>query len=530
LSPPADHPELVTREITNAVVRSDGRISTLEFEGPMTFSGRLDATCVAPLECDRMDLQATVTVTRSSLFAGGPGFKAVADAEMSNDGAKFSLKVPHPDAVTPFFVTIVPQPRGDDNVEMSVAQFVPPMHMRVDTISDGTKPLTLGAIDLSTIEGTLLGSSGSGLAHYRVVAMGRWEEGSAPVEVSTVAYTGSDGAFRLFISKDVTGTVEIVARSTDPDVVAPVLHLAAVSYSAAGVQAPQRTLSQPANLGSPTTRHLHIGGVNGSGSPVDIVGARVHVGATVPTPEGGTAVFAAEGMTGDDGSVDLALLDGALAQSYTLEVVPPASATVGAIYAQPFSLSDPTDIILPSRVRVRGVVLDAAGKKLEGVSVTARPASRFAWNLDDNAQTFLNGIALSTAVTNESGEYVVWVDPALGDVPAVYDLSLDPPRSTGFRERTPTWIESDVEISQVTSGDTVSNVTLPDAAFIHGDVVDSVGTPVPNAEVKMFRISTPAAAVCSSVQNPPSPCPSNAVLLGRGTASAPGAVELTLPR
>ncbi|CAN5889584.1 hypothetical protein BH11MYX2_BH11MYX2_31570 [soil metagenome] len=530
VSPPAEHTELVPLELTDLRIDDDGRLPLITFEQPISFSGRLDVSCVMPMLCDAAKLNATVTVSRESLFAGGPGFRTVSATTASTDGAAFSIKVPPFRASADYAITIVPQPRSENDPN-SLAQLVPPLHRDVKTLSDIQKALTLGALDLEHIEGTLLASSGSGLANYRVVAMGRWEENSAPTEVSTVAFTGSDGSFRLFISKDAMSPTEIVASPADPTSVAPTLRLPLVQGAFATL-AGQTTLSQPPNLGSPRPKMIHITARDGGGNEKDIVGARVRVGAKVPTPDGGTAEIYAEANTDDGGIAMLSLLDGAIAQEFTLDVVPPASATVGAIYAQPYSSDSDGKVQLPTRVRLRGHVVDSMGEKLAGVSVTARPSYRFAWNLDADAQTFLSSISVSTAVTNDSGEYVVWVDPALAGISATYDLSMDPARSTGTRERAPSYTESDIAIGQNMANDsiTVNEIRLPDAAFVHGNVIDPVGTPIENAEVKVFRQATDYTSICSSSQHAPTPCPVHARLLGRGAANATGTVELTLPR
>ncbi|HEY4182815.1 MAG TPA: hypothetical protein VGM90_38565 [Kofleriaceae bacterium] len=541
VSPPAEHAELVPMELGSLEIGDDGRLQLIQLEQPVSLSGQLAVNCVPPMPCSVSRLQATVTVSRDSLFEGGPGFKAVADTTMTNDGAAFSVKVPPFSAGTGFTITIVPQPRTE-NDETSLAQVVPPLHQMVSSIADAQKAVTLGAIDLEHMEGTLLASSGSGLAGYRVVAMGHWAESTSPVEVSTVAFTGSDGAFRLFLSPDVTRPVigspsatvgvvtEIVAAPTDPMSVAPTLHLAIAP--AATAIAGQTTLSQPANLGSAQPRTIHITGRDSGGNEKDIIGARVRVSATVATPEGGTAVFVSEANTDDSGMAMLSLLDGAIAQHYMLDVAPPASATVGAIYAQPYALDGDSKVQLPARVRLRGHAVDSSGEKLSGVAVTARPSYRFAWNLDPDAQTFLSNVPVSTAVTNDAGEYVVWVDPVIADVTGTYDLAFDPAQSSGVRVRAASYVQTDVAIGLSTANDsiTVDDATFPSAAFVHGEVVDPVGNQVEGAEIKVFQLRTDLAAICSSSQHAPSPCPVQGRQVGRGVANSNGTVELTLPR
>jgi hypothetical protein len=187
---------------------------------------------------------------------------------------------------------------------------------------------------------------------------------------------------------------------------------------------------------------------------------------------------------------------------------------------------------LPKRTLLSGIVRDATGAKLAGVTVTARPSLRFVWSLDDKPQAFLNSLPLSSAVTLDDGTYTLYVDPTVDETWGYYDLSLDPARSTGFLERVPTYIQPeiaiprDAHVAQVA----VPEIRLPDAAFVHGQVTDYLGLPVNDAEVKIFRMNSYAAMVCDMVRNAPTPCPTPAQLVGRDAAGTDGIVELTLPR
>src|SRR5690606_13519777 len=122
--------------------------------------------------------------------------------------------------------------------------------------------------------------------------------------------------------------------------------------------------------------------------------------------------FATEATTNDVGEVQLELLDGAgIKDLYLLAVASPASASVGVVYDAPLDLAAVPSLILPPRIPIRGVLLDATGAPLKDVAVTARPALRFLWTLDDAPQGFLAAVPAATATTLATGEFVVWVDP-----------------------------------------------------------------------------------------------------------------------
>lgn len=529
ISPPQDRTDLVSIELMDGSITTQGRVEGLVFPEPVKLDGRITTMCTPPLVCDRAMLDATMTITRPSLFQGGPGFKLVAMSTPGVDGPTFNVKVPPGDENVPYVITIVPTPRGDiPSSTASLAEAVPPMRFELGLTSDTTKTLTLGGLSLPTVEGTLLASAGGGLEDYRVVALGRWEQGGPLTEVSTVSYTGANGAFRLTLSPGLVGSVEIVARPSDPMLGKPTLHLLDVP-AALGVQ---RTLTEPAGLGQLTNKQLTIKYKTRNGAVEPVIGARVRVTGLIGSAAEGTATFVAEDTTDENGVVDLGVLDGdAILERYRLEIIPPANAEGAAIYNQPFAMTN-TEIQLTERTRLHGVVRDATGEKLPGVTVTARPALKFIWSLDDKPQSFLSSLPVSSTVTNADGEYNIWVDPLLDETWGAYDLALEPARSTGFLERVPTHVKSWIDIPRDVHVDSfkVEDIWLPDAAFVHGQVVDYRSTPVKEAEVKIFRMNSSLEATCNSVRNAPKPCPASAELLGRDAANGTGMVELTLPR
>lgn len=526
ISPPSERSDLVAKELTQLVISEQGWLSGLQLERPVTVSGRITAVCTAPAVCDR-GISATITITRDSHFHGGPGFKAVVSTETGGlDGASFEVNLPKSrDGDAAYIMTIVPDGRGDQpGMGTAPAQLVPPMRFELDAPADLTRMITLGGLDLPVIDGTLVTAGGSGLAQHRVVAMGHWELGSPLTEVSTVDYTDADGKFRLVLSRNLVGDVEIVARPWG--VAAPTLRLAGIPATTSA----QPTLQQPAGLGSQVGVTIPVRGKVGGGAVEPVRGARVKVTSTIGGDNNTTlSTFSAEGTTDDSGNVVLDVLDGpAFRNDYKLEIVPPASAPVGVKFDEPLVFGNQPAIQLPARVKVRGIVRDADGQPLKDVAVTARPSLRFAWSLEDKPQAFLSAIPAATAITPSTGEFVVWVDPTIMDHWGHYDLAFEPPTASKYPARAPTWIQGEVAI---TSLEPVSlpEVVLPDAAFVHGMITDADGALVEKAEVKVFRVNT-SLALCSMVQNAPQSCPIPATLQGRGASDPGGLVRVTLPR
>ncbi len=527
ISPPSDRANLVAKELTQLVISEQGWLSGLQLERPVSISGRIDAVCTPPAICDR-GITAAITITRDSHFAGGPGFKTVVATTTALDGASFEVNLPRTrDGDADYIMTVVPDGRGEQpGMGTTPAQLVPPMRVELGVPADMSKVFQLGGLSLPVVDGTLVASAGGGLAQYRVVALGRWKAGSPLTEVSTVDYTEADGKFRLVLSDLLEGDVEIVAKPWGP--AAPTLRLGAVSSTSPSAV----VLQQPAQLGSVVRVTVPVKGKDGGGEIAPVRGARVRVTAQTSSsaqPGATLATFVAEGTTNDAGTVSLDVLDGpAFSSTYKLEIVPPASASVGVVFDQPLALGNQQAMLLPARVKVRGVVLDASGNPLKDVSVTARPSLRFAWSLADAPQAFLSAIPTATAITPATGEFVVWVDPTITELWGHYDLVFEPPTTSKYPARAPTWIQSEVAIG---SFDTLSlpDVVLPDAAFVHGTITDPDGQPVAGAEVKVFRVNT-TLTLCSMVPNAPLSCPIPATLQGRGASDPMGMVRVTLPR
>lgn len=527
ISPPSDQPDLVAKELTQLVISESGWLSGLMLERPVSISGQLDAVCTPPVVCDR-PITATITITRDSHFAGGPGFKTVVSTTGGLDGASFEVNLPRTrDGDAEYIMTIVPEGRGDQpGTGITPAQLVPPMRTELGVPGNMSKVFMMGGLNLPVVDGTLLGAGTIRLGQHRVVAMGRWKAGSPLTEVSTVAYTQADGKFRLVLSDNLEGDIQIVAKPWTP--AAPTLRLGGVSSTASSMV----VLEQPSALGRVTQITVPVKGKDNGGEIAPVRGARVRVTAQtgdLAMPGSTLATFVAEGTTNDAGIVALDVLDGpAFSSSYSLEIVPPASASVGVVFDQPLTLGVQPAIILPARVKVRGVVRDAAGNALKDVSVTARPSLRFAWSLADQPQAFLAAIPAATAITPSTGEFVVWVDPTIASLRGHYDLVFEPPTTSRYPARAPTWVQGEVAINSADSL-SLSDVTLPDAAFVHGAVTDPDGHPVEGAEVKVFRVNT-TLALCSMVPNAPPSCPIPATLQGRGASDPLGLVRVTLPR
>jgi hypothetical protein len=531
MSAPIEREDLISTEIPSLSLPASGLLPDLELETPVTFSGRVEAYCPGSSTCSTLSIAAEVRLTRPSRFPGGPALRlsAQAKAGVPRGTDSFTIQIPRThDGEAPYTVTIDPAGGGEQpasNGGTDPAELVPPR--RIELTATGNlehQTYTLGGADLPVLSGTLKDAFGTSLTGYRVVALGRWDTTSAKTEISTVDYV-SNGQYALTLAEGAIGPIEIVARPYDHNVIAPELHLNGLMPVTQ-----TRLIAQPTGLGGRVDLQIPIKGLTGDGQVKPVSGARVIiVGQQDSAYQGAPALsFTVETITGDDGVAKLAVLDGAqLAASYRLQVVPPASSTLGVVYGATLSLDAPAAVQLPSRVGLRGRVIDIDGQPLGDVSVTARRSLRFLWSLDATDQGFLDEIPAATTITPDSGDFVVWVDPALADAWGHYDLTFETPKGSS----SPDWVIPDFEIPRVAGQMTVSlgDVVIPDAAYIRAKVVDPAGNPVEGSALRIFLLPTDNL-LCSQVSHAPDGCRVDATVVGDGESDAQGIVRLDLPR
>jgi hypothetical protein len=207
-------------------------------------------------------------------------------------------------------------------------------------------------------------------------------------------------------------------------------------------------------------------------------------------------------------------------------VIPPANSALGIVFDAPFSLSNTAPIRLLSRVEMHGRVVDQAGNPISGISVTARPSLRFRWSLDSDPQQFLRKVPDATYITSADGTFIVWVDGLVGDIYSGYDLELDAPAGSPV----PSWFVTDIQMPRpVPDAIYLPDIAFPDAAFVHGTIVDSAGLMVPGGELRIFKVDNDMS-LCDMVPRAPTDCTIPAQVLGHGTSDDVGVVKLTLPR
>ncbi|HEY0992584.1 MAG TPA: hypothetical protein VGD80_36270 [Kofleriaceae bacterium] len=524
ISPPSTRHDLVPLEISSAPIPDYGWVGDIALEPAVRMTGRVTAFCPPPMTgCEATTLAATFTVSRASQFHGGPAFKTVATVEAG--AASFSIPVPRTrQGDEPYTVTIVADSGRETLGGSTSALPLPPLHFQVAMPDSATIKAEVGGLDLPVLSGTLTDSSGRGLAQYRIAALGRWELGAPAVEVSTIDFTDANGAYAVTLSDDLVGPVELVARPTG-STIAPTVHLSNIDPS----KSSSRSVMVPATLGSPRTVTVQVTGLDRSGMITQVSGAVVSV-AGVSTKTLTSFTVTDDEVTDDKGIATLQLLDGAdLAGTYRMSITPPAASSLGVLFDQKLTIATGQTITtrLGARVALRGKILDSGGDALSNVAITARPSLRFLWTLDAGPQSFVAAVPAATAVTADTGEFVVWVDGNVAQVWGHYDLLIEPPPGV----RAPTYLKNEIEIPRDNTLDAVSlgEITLPEAANVHGRITAPNGDPVEKAELRLYLAST-AVSLCTEVAHAPLSCPIPAQLQARGTSDTDGIVRVTLPR
>lgn len=524
-SPPSERPELVSTELMDFEFPASGFFPDVQLEEAVTFKGML-AGCPAPLNCEGNSLAASIVVTGPAPFEGGAKFTASFEATAENG---FLLRLPRTRDSELYSITVVPKGRDDDpGGNTTLAQLVPPMRFELPLPESLNNQIIMldSAATARTVKGTIVSSAGVPVSQYRVVARGHWEAGAPFSEVSTVDYTGADGSFELRLASGLSGDVEVVATSFNTTL-RPTLARDDVRSTE---NTDKLVLTLPDGLGQPRDYAVHVEGVDSSGGVGAVVGARVLVTGSIETRDTRATISASSTTNAEGVATELKLFDGEpFLEDYKITIVPPASATVGVVVAQPFvpeaSLA-PTR--LPERLAIRGVVHDFNGEPVKDVSVTAKPSLRFLWNMPPELQELLSAIPPATTVTPESGEFVVFVDRAVNDVWGRYDLALEPSTTSML----PSFAELDIAVPMDEDMMSVAlpDIRLPDPAYVQGRVLDGKAKPVAGAELKVFRLPENLASVCTLVDWAPATCPIPAQLLGRGASDASGTLRLTLPR
>lgn len=525
VGPPGDRYDLVPTEITSVEIRADGWMNDLVVDPAINLHGRIEAICDG---CrDGASIAATIHVRRASRFAGGPEYLSTTSSIAADvAGDSFSIQVPPITDQDPLYqVTILPSetealfPTGP-----APAAVVPPLRMTVSLaeLANGLEVM-MTADSIRTVSGRVVDSVGQGIPGMRVSAIGRVDPLRPLERVSTIATTDDEGWFVLLIGADSLDVVDVVA--TPPEgAIAPTL---VVHDSFVGPSADPITMQMPTYPGA---AHVSVPVIyvdtNGTDNPV--AGARVQMWTRIidvsdPSTE---AIFQVDGFTDELGRFEADVIAGLSddPREYETRVVPPAAAIAATkleLVAVGTENADLDAIALSQRSTLTGVLVDAEGKTIDGLTISAVPSLYFLWSLEEAAQQRLAEREAPSAVTTSDGTFTLWVDPSVAGLGATYDLECEPTEYSGV----PRWTVP--EVDGATSRD-LTIIQLPDAAFVRGVVTDAQGVELPDAVVRVYEISGDIGACIA--ENAPLNCQPPAILRASGRTDSYGVVRLVLPR
>ncbi len=407
-------------------------------------------------------IQANITLAVRPVIAGRPDIPFEA---LSASGGAVNWNLPAPLIGHPAFLTIAPRAPGDQTS---------PTHTFPLTLAAGTNAIDVSKDTFVSITGRVLSAAGD------VVSASLVARAFVRGVVVSNSPTLTNGTFVLLVSAALAQsdaiTVQVGPNSrtfSDPTFLfAPQLFLTNTDLG---------TIKLPAFVSPPQQFRLAVVGDDPMRPPV--AGALVRAVAVLDPSDPaqattGRAQFAAEGITDGGGLATLALIPGGQTfLHYRIVVVPPPGSSygttcfpdqpvgAGGALAAPFVLQPSR--VLPRRPVFSGRILDGtSGSPVPGVRITATPGP------DPVPSCSATPAGAATDVSRDGGAFSLPLDPG------TYQLDFDPPGDAPV----PRLTELDVAIGE----DIDRDIVLPRGQVVEG-VLQSVGTPVANATVRIFE-------------------------------------------
>ncbi len=546
LVPPTGRDDIVPTEILSLDVASDGTLSNLVFGDYITVAGRVILACedsTVPELCDpSVSTAATLFIRRPSRIVGGPRYtRTVEVIPAVGSGSKaFEIRLPRlQDGDAPYEITIKPSDAANAANGITPAMLAPPMRVEIDGTKDQlNEEWRLGnPEDHIIVAGRVLDAVGQGVSGLQVSAQGRWAPLGEVVDASSLATTDNDGIFTLYVPRDMVPFFELVVKP-EPGTLKPTLRAFGVPIPAP--KTPDTIvfvddLRMPSHP-EPVLFRLPVVGLDGTGTEIPVAGASIRVETTLSSDPGTEASYVAQGASGTDGVAELMLIPGSQNNRlYDARVISPPSSTLASNFDfdLPVGPYDGTNVLdkvtLEHRIAVSGVVTNNAGVPIEGASVNAVVGNGFKFALTLADQSKIENLQLPTVTTDVNGEFLLWLDPLLGNWEAGYDIEIVPPASSDA----PHWSVNNVRFNQDDLGwinRDLNIVTLPEASYARGSIVTSDGETLANAEVRIYQISEEYSICETAEPRGGVECVPPARPRGVWQADDTGSVWLILPR
>lgn len=513
LIPPEGRTDLIRTELPLLSIASDGTVDKLAFARPVTIEGRVVVACkesTPEAPCDpARSIAAHIYVTRPSRIPGAPPYVTTVASQSGAEAGSpsFVLRLPPAQAGETYDVTVVPLDQSDqtdqtkDGASAGPAYLAPPARFTLEATED-RKDLVWELGDpaaLRTVRGRVVDAVGEAVTDMRVFAIAS----SIPMELaarnSSIGITDAAGAFTLRIPQSALDQdiIDLVIAPRDPGA-APTLRVRELL-----VPEPALTEDDAVDVGSfrmpsygePQFFTVPVVGIDSGGNKVPIAQAEVGITTYLETVDPRIeATFSAQNYTGDDGNVSLKLIPGSGVENrrYVARVVAPAGSQHASIHALDLDVGATQGgvlepIRLGNRAVVTGTIVTATGEPAAGTVVTPDLSLAFRWNLEPAHRSTVDLLQQPQVVTNQSGDFLLWLDGQLLDMPVRYDLEIRPADPL-----LPQWTWPGVDLTQrARDADSLDlgQLKLPPASYARGAVVGPDGNPVAGAKVGLYAIS-----------------------------------------
>lgn len=499
--PPTDRPDLAVTEIPALDIAQDGTISNLAFAPSVTVTGRVSLAC--PVSGTQegcgidTSIAAQITVTRAATIPGGPAFSRhiVSAAGVGTGDAAFSLVLPKITGDGPGYeITVLPGVEGED----SIASIAPPLRITFGGQDDleGAVWLVGDPDHFRLAAGRVIDAAGRGLSGMRVFAAA--DRGGQRVRVSSLSTTSATGAFVLSIPLDFRDPADLVVKP-GPEVIAPTLVVSGVTLPVAMPSdtgpAPLGDLTMP-SYPAPAAFSLPISGPQSSGEVLPVSGAQVEL-STVLSEEGAqTVTFSTMAVTGEDGTATAMLIPASDENRiYHAHIASPPTSELASLFDYEIPVAASAGVLeqitLPVRVATSATVESASGEAVAGATITASAGADLLSGLVGDDLARVQSTRFPQTTTDDGGNFVLWLDPALAGHDAIYDFEIVPPAGAGA----PRWstqcvhIDGDSPLGSLSLGEMI----LPPAAYARGEVTAS-GEAIPGAEVRLYEVAADSGA------------------------------------
>lgn len=540
LYPPPYQSNLAPTELTILDITKEGRV-TAEFASSVEVVGRV---VLAPSTI--VSIPATVTFRRPSRIPGAPDYVVSVPAQSSADRDHVGFRArlaPNQDGET-YEIIVVPDSAKANRVEGGAdlaGDSMPPLHLSLSITSDQKLELPLGdASGLTQVKGRVIDAAGRGVKDMLVRAFGRYQAFSQRELASSAGHTDLEGRFSIWVRSSWEDQFDIeVAPSADqrlPRIVRRTVTIEDASFLSPGPRVLDDMRLPP--FTSALSYTLPVVGMSPSGGVVDIDGATVHF-KTVLFTEADDLVTYWDRAVVVAGQATLWLIPGNADANrvYSLNIVPmPGSPFAGSwngvLEVGPQAKGDPSGgvlakVTLGNSVLLSGRLNDYAANPVEGMAIRCRPSGSYWRNLTDPQRTYAATFAWPEVVTDADGRFAIYLDPRVLGQPTSYDLDLLPPPGSFV----PRWSFDQIEPGQLDGASThdLGNLRMPPASYAKGQIVDPMGAPVANAEIRIY-LSRESHDACGdpTAQQQPAPCVT-ARLSALAQSNASGDLFLVLP-